>query len=163
MRSLLLRGWDQVAGRDEPGAAVGSVVGLSGHGVDFVQHQTLGHGVRRCGRRRLGRLWDPRVFREALLMSSGCPLLDQRSDSSVQGDDGDHDQDDDAPASSPRRGSKSYLLVVLAMMTTPTPRSGYRRMTFQKPAPAPKCSTQSPVSLVGLRNQPIPWSKGFPW
>jgi hypothetical protein len=91
MRSLLLRGWDQVAGRDEAGVAIGSVVGLSGHGVDFVQHQTPGHGVRRCGGRRLGRPWDPRVFREALLMSSGCPLLDQRSDSSVQGDDGDHD------------------------------------------------------------------------
>ena len=36
MRSLLSRGWDQVAGPDEAGAAIGSVVGLSGHGVDFL-------------------------------------------------------------------------------------------------------------------------------
>ena len=35
-------------------------------------------------------------------------------------------------------------------------------MTFQKPAPAPKCSTQSALVLVGRRNHPVPWSKGLP-
>ena len=153
VRSLLLRGWDQFAGRDESGVAIDSFVGLSGQGADSLQHQRLGHGVRRCGRRRLGQPSDQHVFREALLMLSGCMLLDPRSDSSVQGDDGDHDQHHDATASSPKWGSMSYLLVALAMITTPkstpTPRSGYRRMTFQKPAPAPKWSTQSPVSLAG--------------
>lgn len=85
-----------------------------------------------------------------------CALLHARPDPPDQGDDGDHDQHHDAPAKSSKSGSKSNARVLLLMATTPRPRSGYSRMTFQKPAPAPKCSTQSPWPPVGRRNQPVP-------
>ena len=44
VRSLLLRGLDQFAGRDESGVAIDSFVGLPVQGADSLQHQRLGHG-----------------------------------------------------------------------------------------------------------------------
>src|SRR5215212_7085640 len=46
------------------------------------------------------------------------------------------------------------------MMTTPRPRSGYTRMAFQKPAPAPKCSTQLSGDLVGRRSAMVDAAHG---
>jgi hypothetical protein len=83
-------------------------------------------------------------------------VLPRRPKSSVHRDGSDHDHDHDAPTRCANSGSKSSIFVPLLMTTTPRPRSGYRRMTFQKPAPAPKCSTHGSESPVGRRNQPIP-------